>query len=273
MEDIGYVFISYSPRDSNFIGRLTEDLHAAGFRTWIDREQIEPGENLAATVPVAVLGARALVAVLSKSSIVNDVLTAELTYGKRYQKPILPVVIDKSAAKYQPSVLQGYNRIDFERSYESGLASLQSQLSRLIVADAPIGASPTKTKGYVFLSYAEEDRQFIEQLRSFLAKHRYAYWDFAESDRDYHGQMYLELEKVIREAVATLSILTPAWKLSKWTIKEHQFSEEVGTPVFLLMVKETGPILALTGLPYIDFTNNTQQGFERLHRELQRQGL
>lgn len=85
--------------------------------------------------------------------------------------------------------------------------------------------------------------------------------------------MFLELESIIREASATLSILSPDWKRSKWTPKEYMFSEEVGTPVFLLMARQMGPTLVTAGIPYIDFTKDEQRGFDKLDRELRRKGL
>ena len=125
----------------------------------------------------------------------------------------------------------------------------------------------------IFISYAEEDLKFIEALRLFLEDHQYGYWDYGESDRDYHGQMFLELERIISEASATLAILTPDWKRSKWAYREYVFSEEIGTPIFLLRVKDMGPTLVVAGIPYIDFTKDVDQGFERLHHELKRKGL
>ena len=130
-----------------------------------------------------------------------------------------------------------------------------------------------KTKGYLFLSYAEEDGDFLEELRNFLKKHKYAYWDYEESDRDYNAQLFLEIEGVIRDAAATLSILSPAWKKSQWTVKEYLFSEEVDTPVFLLKTKELGPTLVIAGMPYISFLKDRKCGFTKLAKELHRKGL
>ena len=77
---------------------------------------------------------------------------------------------------------------------------------------------------------------------------------------------------VIKEAAATLSVLSEAWKRSQWALKEYFFSEETGTPVFLLKAKTLGPTLAIAGMPYIDFTSD-DRGFEKLHRELRRKRL
>ena len=128
-------------------------------------------------------------------------------------------------------------------------------------------------KGYVFLSYAEEDSDFLEQLRSFFGDQGYAYWEFEKSDRDYQKRIDLELEGVITNAVATVSVLSESWKTSDWSVRELYFSQEIGKPVFLLKAKPFKPILAISGLPYIDFTRDSDDAFSRLAKELKRAGL
>ena len=114
---------------------------------------------------------------------------------------------------------------------------------------------------------------FAFSLKGFLKEHGYAYWDYEESDRDYNSQLFLELEGVIIEASATLSILSEAWKHSEWAVKEFFFSQEVETPVFLLKAKELGPTLAIAGMTYIDFTKDSVFGFRKLDKELKRKKL
>jgi hypothetical protein len=123
------------------------------------------------------------------------------------------------------------------------------------------------------LSYCDADTDFVSELREFLLMRGYAYWDYAESDRDYQAQLFLELEHVIQDAAATLSILSPSWKHSEWAVKEYIFSTEIGTPVFLLHAKRIGPTLVIAGVPYIDFVGSRPSGFKKLEHELNRKGL
>jgi len=108
----------------------------------------------------------------------------------------------------------------------------------------PIEHPELKSKGYVFISYADEDSQFVEELKSFLGEHKYAYWDFRESDRNYDVDYSLELEGVIKDAAGTLCVISPNWKHSHISMQEFHFSRDVGTPVFLLKVGDLGPTLA-----------------------------
>ena len=70
-----------------------------------------------------------------------------------------------------------------------------------------------------------------------------------------------------------MSVLSPSWKQSQWAVKEFLFSDEVGTPVFLVRAKDMGPTLVIAGIPYIDFVNDRETGFRKLERELERKGL
>jgi hypothetical protein len=146
-------------------------------------------------------------------------------------------------------------------------------LPRTVFREQSVLPEVQKSKGYVFISYADEDYEFIVQLRNFLKGKGYAFWDFQESERDYHSLAFLELETAIREAVGFLGVISPDWKRSKWTPKELLFSEEVGTPIFLLKVRPTEATLLIAGMSYIDFTRDCDDAFGKLDRQLKRKGL
>ena len=110
-------------------------------------------------------------------------------------------------------------------------------------------------------------------MRDFLEDRGYAYWDYQDSERNYQTQLPSELEGVMLNAAATICVLSPAWKESKWTQRELAFSEEIGVPVFLAKAREIGPTLAIAGKLYIDFTLNEEAGFAKLDNELRRKGL
>lgn len=103
-----------------------------------------------------------------------------------------------------------------------------------------------------------------------MKSQEFAYWDYEEGERNYHIQFSLELESVIDDSIAVLSIISPNWKESKWSTREYFYSDEIGKPIFLLRAKETKPILAIAGQPYIDFVNNPKTGFIKLEKELRK---
>ncbi len=268
-----YAFISYSRRDAEFVDRLSTDLHNAGIRVWRDVEQIKPGQQWPHTIEDALKKSLVLIYVSSVNSSESSWMFKELMGFSETNKLIIPVIVDDAGENFLPKQLKAIQWIDFRLSYNTALKQLLSVFPTKIKTDEIITTPIKKLKGYVFISYAEEDLDFVEQLRNFLTEREYGYWDYAESDRNYHTQFVNELEEVIIDAEATLSVLSEAWKVSKWTIKEYFFSEDVQTPVFLLRAKKMRPSLASAGLPYIDFVNNADQGFIELDRELQRKEL
>ncbi len=266
-----YVFISYSLQDRSFVEKLVHDLRSAGIETWNDINQISAGENWQKAVVRGMKQASAMLFILSKHSIESNRMAFELGVCHHINGITIPVIIDDEGK--DNNYTSGNQMVDFRGDYDTGLESLKKCLIEIVGSGPPLSSEKHKIKGYVFLSYAEEDTVFLGELRKFLGNHGYAYWDYAESDRDYHAQFFLELESVIRDATATLSILSPSWKQSQWTIKEYLFSEEINTPVFLLKANEIGPTLAIAGMPYIDFIKNREIGFDKLAKELRRKGL
>jgi hypothetical protein len=214
-----------------------------------------------------------VILVLSRAALESDWLRYELEAVEGAGKKIIPINIHEGLVEYPP-YLRMTVWIDFTRDgYEKGLRRLVDGLGNLVRRDQPVEAPASKAKGYVFLSYSEENRDFVVKIKVFLAELGYAFWDYAESDRDYHSQLYQELEEIIRNAAATVCILSPSWRRSKWTVKEYLYSEEVGTPVFLVRAEQMEPTLITAGIPYIDMVANETAGFEKLGRELRRKHL
>jgi len=274
MSDDRYIFVSYARLDKPFVDRLTSDLAKAGVPLWRDVDDIEPGTNWPQQISTAVSRAVGLIYVSSGNSVRSPWIERELQEMiAKSGHQVFPIVLDNEGAENMPLSLREIQWVDFREDYNASIGKLLESISRLTDLGAPRKQATTQSRGYVFLSYTDADVDFVEELRQYLKKRGYAYWDYSESDRDYHGQLFLELEHVIQEAAATLSILSPSWKRSEWTVKEYMFSSEVGTPVFLLRAKKIGPTLVIAGVPYIDFVEDRFSGFKNLDRELNRKGL
>jgi hypothetical protein len=267
-----HVFISYSREDLDFVDRLSRDLRAGGVATWQDTNEIAAGDNWQKAIEDGLRRASALLYVASARSARSKWMEREVLAVLDYGTRVIPLILDDAGQHELPLLLQRTQWVDFRAGYGEALSVLLAALQPFR-REQPVVAPKKKTKGYVFLSYAEEDAAFVDELKDFLAQRGYAYWDYRESDRDYHQDFYLELEGVITEASAVLSFLSPDWKRSKTAVKEYHFSTEVGIPVFLLRVRDPGPMLVIAGLPYIDLTRDKSAGFLRLEKELSRKGL
>jgi hypothetical protein len=269
-----YVFISYSRKDRSFVKKLNDILHTFGLQTWTDLENILPGQQWAKVIKDALEDATALIYVASKHSRNSSWIEKEIEIFIKQKSRIIPIIIDEEGIENLPSHLKEIQWIDFRNQFQSALHSLISSLERLgFKISSPLPSTPAKVKGYVFISYADEDSMFVEKLKSFLTNHNYAYWDYRESNRNYQSDYTLELESIIKEASATLSIISPEWKRSRDALREFHFSEKVGTPVFLIIIRDPGPTLLIAGMTYIDFKENQQNGFLKLDAEMKKRGL
>lgn len=269
-----YIYISYSQKDSLFVNKLSENLVRSGVNIWFDKMEINPGENWQKKNNEGISKASILLFISSKNSLKSKWINYEIKKFVEGNGRIISIIIDDYGRNELPDFLQNYQLVDFRNLFDLSFKELLSAFSIEDVYRPQNSLEPEiKSKGYVFLSYCEEDRTFVSGLKIFLKDNKYAYWDYEESNRDYHNHLFLELEDAIINAVATLSVLSMFWKQSKWTLKEYFFSEEVGTPVFLLKAKKIDPTLAIAGIPYIDFTLDTNYGFQKLSRELKRKNL
>jgi len=294
------VYVSYAHADGEVVKPLVDDLRArlrmySGHKValWLDQSNVAAGSSFPDELRDALARARTMLAVLSPSYLGSHWTKREYETFLLSDRPIFCVVLeefrpDKDRVReligdrlyYAAPNLSSQKR---DEQYHEFIARLANGIADVLRAPArvppevpqePPPERPTQpAKGYVFLSYAEEDADFLAKLRAFFGERGYAYWEFETSDRDYQKRIDLELEGVISNAVATVSVLSEAWKASTWSLRELFFSQEIGKPVFLLKAKPLSPTLAIAGFPYIDFTKDSQQAFSRLARELNRAGL
>lgn len=276
MTSAPYAFISYSRLDAPAVDRIVQALSAGGIPVWRDTAEIAPGEDWAESLEKALAGASAYIYVASRNAGRSSWIERELQFVVKRasgQPLAVPVILDDEGEARLPEFLRSRQWVDLRRDFNAGLQLLATTLARVLPREPDLEPPRSRSKGYAFISYVEEDADFVGDLKRFLQEKGYGYWDFEESERDYQVQFFLELEGIIKEATATLSVLSPKWKVSKWTTKEYLYSEDVGTPVFLLRAKETEPTLLIAGVPYIDFVRDKAKGYSRLVRELSRRGL
>jgi hypothetical protein len=218
-----YVFISYSREDRIFVERLITALRRAGVRTWTDLENILPGQEWAQEIEKGLLQSSALIYVASRSSIQSNWMQAELGAFLRQNRRIIPIVLDDAGGASLPPLIRELQWVDFRGAFEPAFASLLRGIGNLRDS-SPIPPAEAKSKGYVFISYADEDSSFVTELKQFMTQKGYGYWDFRESKRNYQLDYSLELEGVIKGAKGTLSVISPFWKQSATALKEMHFS-------------------------------------------------
>ena len=191
------VFISYSREDRPFVDRLSQDLRSGGVATWQDTKEIAAGENWRMAIEESLRSASAMLYVASAASSSSHWMAKEVEAVLGRGTRVIPVILDDQGELGLPSFLREYQWVDSRPGYEGPLAQLLTALQPFR-AEAPAGPSKQQAKGYVFLSYAEEDASFVDELKGFLKQRDYGYWDYRESDRDYH---YIDMS--VKEAYSS----------------------------------------------------------------------
>ena len=108
------VFVSYSRRDSDFVGRLAEALRARGKDVWVDVEGIRDAEVFPAALRTAVEGADGFVFVISPDSVASSFCEQEVEHALELNKRIVPAVVRRVPDEDMPEEIRHRNWIPFD---------------------------------------------------------------------------------------------------------------------------------------------------------------
>ena len=86
------VFISYSRRDKDFVGKLRDALSARKYDVWVDWKDIPPSTEWLNEIRGGIDGADAFIYLISPDSVSSEVCARELGHAVEQHKRIIPVV-------------------------------------------------------------------------------------------------------------------------------------------------------------------------------------
>lgn len=98
------VFLSYGRRDTQRLAdKLKADLESRGFQVWQDKNQLKAGREWEEEIKRALQNTQVVLALLSPHAVrltgdpgnpdnLDSVCLDELSYARRYRKPIVPVM-------------------------------------------------------------------------------------------------------------------------------------------------------------------------------------
>jgi len=86
------IFISYSRRDSEYVGQLKDHLRLNGLPVWMD-DQIEHGDQWFNDIHDAIKRCAAFLVVMSPEAEQSEWVQKEILLAKRYKKPIFPLLL------------------------------------------------------------------------------------------------------------------------------------------------------------------------------------
>jgi WD40 repeat protein len=129
-------FISYRriPSDIEFVNRLQEALTARGKEVWVDVHSIEPAADWKDRIERGILGAKALIFVLTPESATSEECRNELETAARHHKLIIPIVLRRVDPHGLPEYLAKPNWIfltqgdDFDTGIEEVIEALETDL-------------------------------------------------------------------------------------------------------------------------------------------------
>jgi hypothetical protein len=128
------VFISYSRKDKEFVGRLYEALKRRDREAWVDWEDIRPTEEFMQAIYGAIEGADTFIFVLTPDSVASVVCGREIAHAATHNKHIVPIVAREVNADTVPEALRKLNWIfyrdsdDFEKATDELISALDTDL-------------------------------------------------------------------------------------------------------------------------------------------------
>jgi hypothetical protein len=265
-----YQVICNAPEDDRLATILRNDLKRAGIAVWVGVSK-NTESKYAIGVAEAIKKASHVLFIGTRNSVNSPTVKMELAAAARTGVPILQISVDDISFHTEMKLATLKENLDFRKDYKNAFGNL---------VDILMGPKPDEedavvnlADNFLFLSYAQEDTDVVNEIKEFLKRKQVAYWEYQESYRNYQANLNVELEDVIKAAKLTVAILSEDWKKSEWSLKEMSFSQEIGTPVVLLKFKQMGATLATAGIPYIDFMADRDKAYVDFTKELMQKGL
>jgi TIR domain-containing protein len=126
------VFVSYSRRDSEFVGRVVESIEQRGKETWLDTEGLVDGEVFPAAIRRAIEQADTFLFVISPAAVESPFCESEVGYARDLRKRIVPVLRAPVPDHDLPAEIRDRNWIPFtERdAFDASMQRLLAALDR-----------------------------------------------------------------------------------------------------------------------------------------------
>ncbi len=126
------LFTSYRSLNSGKVDNLVAQLRALKkpdetpqYNVWLDKDNIAPGKDWWEAILDAIINCKAVIFMVSRDSVQNVNCRAELSYARKRNRPIIPIVLEGEYA-YNP--ITGKNDIDYWAHVPNELVEQRSQL-------------------------------------------------------------------------------------------------------------------------------------------------
>lgn len=128
------VFISHSSQDADVAQKLSADLRAQGWQTWIAPDSIRPGEKWVEAINRGLAESGVLVLLLTKEAAASTYVRDETNHAIELMRHgdtvrVIPVEIEPVSPGDIPFTWSSLQRISFRENYEGGLRTLLHELN------------------------------------------------------------------------------------------------------------------------------------------------
>jgi len=116
---------------------------------------------------------------------------------------------------------------------------------------------------HIFVSYNQDDSDFVEILRNKLVQEGFKVW--IDTDGLRGGEEWRKsIDQAIKEAFALIVVITPEAKASEYVTYEWAFAAGAEIKVIPLLLKRTSLHPRLESLQYLDFTHRQNRPWDKL---------
>ena len=136
------VFVSYSRRDADFVGRLTQAIESCGKQVWLDTEGIADADVFPAAIRTAIEGSDAFLFVITPESVASRYCEAEVDYARELGKRIVPILREAVDDDGLHSEIRNRNWIPF--ADDDGFEGSLQRLLRAIDTDLELAREHTR---------------------------------------------------------------------------------------------------------------------------------
>jgi tetratricopeptide (TPR) repeat protein len=167
-----HVFISYQHDDGEFAENLIHAVEKNGFKTWIDSDRLNPGEDWREGIDQAIRDAFALIVIMSPTAKASEYVTYEWAFAWGCGLKVIPVMYRKT--ELHPR-LESLQYMDFTnrsiRPWDSLMKVLQKAASEPLLPPVPVvPETSTEQKGQEWINKGEtflKRKDYEEALDAF----------------------------------------------------------------------------------------------------------
>jgi len=167
------VMISYSRNDREFADHLNQQLRDLKISTWIDQQDIQPGQPWRQAIFDALVDSECVILCLSPSYLESEVCRMECFLARSYGKRLLPVRVQPCirllAGHQETKGLEDIHILDFHSKISLGLSVTEDDLIRSLVA-AIRGEEKSTPDDVIYFAYPVEEAVYATQIANDLTK-------------------------------------------------------------------------------------------------------